>query len=386
MATPKVNPSQFLEDARPFAKQNKFILGTFERGITFYRQQIRALNLIYSLVEAKDATGAPKISPRSRVVIVGGGAFGTTAAAAAAYAGLRDADCGDAIEFMKRQRDIRDSGQQIFPAGWWGRYTAPADAANDDRPPVPVEFVPPALMTYGTTFVSTLGNILEFLIDKKSPNGTDKREFRVTLHRLTRFDGREVFQQITPYVGRVESKAGFGRFFPVEGGIVGLACRTGSLVVARKTNAETFDKIWDLTKLVRSGAKPVKRYVDSIFACPFFAPEEDGEPDHVSLVLFVDSAEADFFDGEVMGTIHAACRGFVQLLETLHVSGALKPVPTFYPGFQVQPNADSDPLVCELKSLGVKFEHTSDRAWKGGLTFKTLKSLDLELARSMKFA
>src|SRR6266446_537947 len=124
----------------------------------------------------------------------------------------------------------------------------------------------------------------------------------------------------------VENKSGFGRFFSVQCGIVGLACRTGSLVVARKTDSEQFDKIWDLTNLVQSGAKPVKRYVDSIFACPFFAPESESGLQHVSLVLFVDSAEANFFDNEVLGTIYAACRGFVELLETLHTSGALKPV------------------------------------------------------------
>jgi hypothetical protein len=140
--------------------------------------------------------------------------------------------------------------------------------------------------------------------------------------------------------------------FEVEGGIVGLACRTGSLVVARKTDAVTFDKIWQLTNLVKSGAKPVKPYVDSIFACPFFAPETDGEPHHVSLVLFVDSAETSFFDSDVLGTISAACRGFVQLLENLHKSGALKPVPTFYPGFRVQPNPTLEQLVAELKTLG----------------------------------
>jgi hypothetical protein len=697
-------PSQFLEDARPFPGENKFILGTFERGITFYRQQIRALNLVYSLVEAKDVTGAPEIAPGSCIVIVGGGAFGITAAAAAAYAGfqvvllerqqdllhlqhncdtrwlhprfydwpapesesrlarlpildwaastagqvaaelqseffdlvrkksgalrcvlevsefailgrrndiyefryrtrtgqdivpcavilyavgfgtevgenapywrndqlgqteldftggkkvryvvsgvgdgglidvfrltihdfrhehifsemfgspdnpllsklrtlanastleagwlydqfrsieteqteamanamarlksrqrsdtevtlngtddslrqsltldrvslsnallayclfrinairyeagtldttdprsprlrgadaanaqppwlvdvklivrhgtdreraLRDVGCEAAIDFMKKQKNIRDSGQAIFPAGWWGRYTAPADAANDDRPPVPVEFVPPALMTHATTFVSTLGSILQFLIDSKSTDGTGDRQFRVTLHRLVRFDGREVFQQITPYAGRVATKAGFGRFFPVEGGIVGLACRTGSLVVARKTDAETFDKIWQLTNLVKSGAKPVKPYVDSIFACPFFAPETEGEPHHVSLVLFVDSAEASFFDSQVLGTISAACRGFVQLLENLHKSGALKPVPTFYPGYRVQPNPALKQLVAELKTLGVTFEDANVHGWKEGLTFKTLESLDVEVGSSAKFA
>jgi hypothetical protein len=256
---------------------------------------------------------------------------------------LRDLGFTDnAVDFIKNHKEIRDSGQPIFPAGWWGRYTAPDAAAHEDGPPVPVEFIPPALMTHATTFVSTLGSILGFLIDKKSKDHASERKFRVALHRLVRFDGREVFQQITPYAGRVRNKSGIGRFFPVEAGIVGLACRTGSLVVARRTDSEKFNKIWELTDLGQSGAKDIKPYVDSLFACPFFAPEHDNGLSHVSLslVLFADSQEPDIFDHDVLGTISAACHGFVDLLESLKTSGALKPVPTFYSGFEIQLNSD----------------------------------------------
>jgi hypothetical protein len=109
---------------------------------------------------------------------------------------------------------------------------------------------------------------------------------------------------------------------------VGLACRTGSLVVARKTDAETFDKIWQLTNLVKSGAKPVKPYVD-----------------------------VDF-----------------------------RMLPTFYPGYRVQPNPALKQLVAELKTLGVTFEDANVHGWKEGLTFKTLESLDVEVGSSAKFA
>jgi hypothetical protein len=93
------SPSKFLEAARPFPGENKFILGTFERGVTFYRQQIRALNLVYCLVEAQDADGKSKIAPGSRIAIVGGGAFGVTAAAAAAYAGFQ-------VLLLERQQNL----------------------------------------------------------------------------------------------------------------------------------------------------------------------------------------------------------------------------------------------------------------------------------------
>ena len=187
---------------------------------------------------------------------------------------LRAIGCGDKeIRFIREQSK---SGNQIYPDGWWGRYTRPTDAARDDESFTPVEFVPPALVSHATTFVSTLGNILGVLIDRSSKEIRRKRKFRLALHRLTRFEGHQVFQQITPYTGRVESMAGLGRYFRVEGGIVGLACRTGSLVVAEKKDQEKFDRIWQLTELQRSGAKRIKPYVDSLLACPFFAPEKRG--------------------------------------------------------------------------------------------------------------
>ena len=86
-AQSRVDLQQFLKSACPFDGENRFILGTFERGVTFYRQQIRALlNLIYALVEAKSPDGKRIIPSNSRIAVVGGGAFGVTAAAAAAYA------------------------------------------------------------------------------------------------------------------------------------------------------------------------------------------------------------------------------------------------------------------------------------------------------------
>ena len=83
-----IDLSAFLESARPFPGENRFVLGTFERGVTVYRQQIRALNLIHALIEA--ASGGKKvIAPGSRIAVIGGGAFGMTAAAAAAYANFK---------------------------------------------------------------------------------------------------------------------------------------------------------------------------------------------------------------------------------------------------------------------------------------------------------
>src|SRR5271157_30913 len=95
---------QFLERARPWAGQNKFALGTFERGITLFRQQLRALNLIYAFVEARTADGQRLIEEKARIAVVGGGAFGVTAAAAAAYAGFETTLFERQQELMHLQR------------------------------------------------------------------------------------------------------------------------------------------------------------------------------------------------------------------------------------------------------------------------------------------
>ena len=59
-----------------------YILGTFETGLTIHSQQVRALNLISSIVEA-----APE-SELGNVAIVGGGFAGLTAAAGLLHKGV----------------------------------------------------------------------------------------------------------------------------------------------------------------------------------------------------------------------------------------------------------------------------------------------------------
>ncbi len=58
-----------------------YVLGSFERRVTLYSQQVRALNLVYALFEEK------RLETGSRVVVIGGGASGVTAAVALAHRG-----------------------------------------------------------------------------------------------------------------------------------------------------------------------------------------------------------------------------------------------------------------------------------------------------------
>jgi len=239
-------------------------------------------------------------------------------------------------------------------------------------------------MSHATTFVSTLANVLQVMVDKRARNPKIRKQFRVALHRLTRFDGQEVFQQITPYAGRVTKKSGLGRYFSVQTGIVGLACKTGSLVVATRKTKKKFDRIWELTTLKQGGAKQIRPYVNSLLACPFFAPERSSHDHYVSLVLFADSADAKLFDQQVRDTIAAACTGFVNILEQLQHTGALRPIINFYPGFKVKRGSKNSRVIGELKRLGVEFTDSTDRHWKAGLTFRNVGVLDFEIGRYMK--
>ncbi|MBN1209468.1 MAG: tetratricopeptide repeat protein, partial [Myxococcaceae bacterium] len=60
-----------------------FVLGSFERRVTLYSQQVRALNLIHALFAER------RLKDGDRVAIVGGGAAGMTAAAGAAVRGCK---------------------------------------------------------------------------------------------------------------------------------------------------------------------------------------------------------------------------------------------------------------------------------------------------------
>ncbi|HYI01870.1 ATP-binding protein, partial [Hyalangium sp.] len=74
-------PSEILKQMEVPGEPGIFVLGCFERRVTLYSQQVRALNLIHALFTEK------RLQTGSRVAIVGGGAAGMTAAAGAAVRG-----------------------------------------------------------------------------------------------------------------------------------------------------------------------------------------------------------------------------------------------------------------------------------------------------------
>jgi hypothetical protein len=80
--------SQFLEHMKIPDVPGVFVLGCFERRVTLYSQQVRALNLVHSLFQAgREREG--KLRAGSKVLVIGGGAAGLTAAAGAAVRGCK---------------------------------------------------------------------------------------------------------------------------------------------------------------------------------------------------------------------------------------------------------------------------------------------------------
>lgn len=80
-----LTPAEYLAHSQPMPHTARFAVGTYERNITLYRQQMRALNLIYAMAE--DSIGAAPYPPGTKVAVIGGGAFGLTVAAAATWVG-----------------------------------------------------------------------------------------------------------------------------------------------------------------------------------------------------------------------------------------------------------------------------------------------------------
>jgi hypothetical protein len=76
-----IRPRDILLHMQVPDKPGLYVLGLFEARVTFFSQQVRALNLIYSLWEEE------WLRPGIKVAIIGAGGAGLTAAAAAAFRG-----------------------------------------------------------------------------------------------------------------------------------------------------------------------------------------------------------------------------------------------------------------------------------------------------------
>jgi hypothetical protein len=279
------------------------------------------------------------------------------------------------IPLLKKRAKQRDTSIRIYPPGWWSKNQFRAGQISATA----YEFVSPATLALGTTFVMTLGDILDEILSRKKNTSGLKAEFRVTVHRLFRFGDEEYFQQISPYGGdhKESGPVTAGRIFPVRGGIVGLACRTRKTVIVEKGNRSSFETIWNRLQFPVLEARAIQPRVASLLACPFFssAPKKG-----VSLVLFADSSKGNFFTKNVLRTIYAACKGFVNNIDAMIARSELVEIGTDYEGYvpSIEDKKEIDAEVRSLKRLGAKFDNEVFRSFKADLTFKKVRCFHLD--------
>lgn len=107
-----------LDGAAVRDRPNLFVIGSFDRRITFYSQQVRALSLIHALKELGYLNANP------RIAVVGGGAAGVTAAAAAALVTESQVvlfESADALLPLQSTTDRRRLDPHIYD--WPAHYT-----------------------------------------------------------------------------------------------------------------------------------------------------------------------------------------------------------------------------------------------------------------------
>ncbi len=255
-----------------------------------------------------------------------------------------------------------DTSRRLWPAGWWSQKAKYFLAG--DR----VEYVPAATLTVANTFVSTLADIIKLQHTKSEPR------FRIALHRLIQVHDEEYFQQISRYAGTRQSGMP-GRVFDISSGIVGLSCRMGRPVIVNR--AGHFDEIWEALDLRASRAREVDTKVQSLFACPFFAPFNPQVPGgRIPLVLFVDSEQKNFFTNNVLRIIYGACKGFVENIEEMRRNRELHFIDSDYLGHRVRRSREAERIVRVYSSI------VTDRGFgnfRKDLMFKSVTAFDMEL-------
>lgn len=284
-------------------------------------------------------------------------------------AGLTESQIGVVKE---KQGDIRFyTPKRLWPAGWWKANEEPKPEKEESR----IEFVSPVTQTIATTFVTTLGEILNRQEQEKRKEKA--AQFRLTLHRIARIQDDVVFQQISRYAG-TRTKGAVGRVITIKAGLVGMVCRHGApLIVTRERD---FDQLWKDVDLEGAGARGVRESVMSMLACPFFAPKAKADdPPSVLAVLFMDSEEKAFFaDQSVLKLIYSACKGFVRDLDEKKIESEVGFVTSDWRGYSVTAKPE------ELAAIDEKYKSIADdkgvfKEFASDLTFKNVTSLEMHL-------
>ena len=267
-----------------------------------------------------------------------------------------------------------NTGDPIYPVGWWGRVTMPGVVGGNSEP-ARVENVPRALHIYSTPFASTLAALLDVSADGADPAAIPPRKFRVTLHRMVDIDGKAWFQQVTDYFGTPDDPTGIGRVFPAERGIIGMACRLGRCTLVRRKEEAIFDEVWNLAKLYDSGAKKIRPDVKVLLAWPFFASKSEDEAKRVLFVLFVDSDDPNFLDERHLASLGKGCASFAMLIDTSIQRNTISGLRGLQPGFEVKMTDEDRLLAKRLEQLSVEFPASE------GTYFAVLSEAEFEFGK-----
>jgi Alanine dehydrogenase/PNT, C-terminal domain len=103
-----------------------YILGCFERRVTLYSQQVRALNLVWALFHEK------RLAPGDKVAVIGGGAAGLTAAAAALRLGAEVTVLEQRARILPIQQNCRQRWLHPHVYDW------PAEGSLRERAGLPI--------------------------------------------------------------------------------------------------------------------------------------------------------------------------------------------------------------------------------------------------------
>ena len=202
---------------------------------------------------------------------------------------------------------------------------------------------------------------------------------------MVRIRDQEFFQQMSPYGGYDTTQSGLtaGRIFDARGGLVGHTCRLARPIIVVRKKGVAFNEIWSFLQLNSTHAREILPEVDSMFSCPFFAQMDGskrgtGHTGCVPMVLFADAKDRDFFNKPVLQAIYAASTGFVRNLDALYLNKKIRPIDTGYAGYPIPDGRRIGSMVRKLTELGAQFDKEIFPIFKSDLTFKAIRSLELD--------
>lgn len=252
--------------------------------------------------------------------------------------------------FAKRQQSrSRLTSTPQWKPGYWSVSTDDALARGEG----PKEFLPPPSQAIASTFASTLSNIVM--------HEAADSEFRLTVHRLIQLRDKVYFQQVSPYWGtRREGEP--ARIIDAGVGLVGLVSRSGRPIVLKKTNEQTWLELWQrLHAGPATHVRTPRANITSMLAIPIFAKCR-GEK-RVSLVVYADSAQLDFFVGgqpadhdvsPILTRLFYGATGFVDSCNILHKNKVLRFASSSFWGMRPNVATDQD-MIADFGNRGALF-------------------------------